>query len=92
VRLPMSHDRLRGSILVVPFWRTVAGMSRPLEIAGCRQLCSWAATDESLGGEPVFACAGCGSEWVASEPWTPIDATGSVPEAVQAVRRTRGRG
>ena len=67
-------------------------MSRPLEIAGCRQLCSWAATEESLGGEPVFACAGCGSEWVASEPWTPIDATGSVPDAVQALRRTRGRG
>ncbi len=28
----------------------------------------------------LFACVGCGSEWVPSEPWTPIDWTGTVPE------------
>jgi len=68
---------------------------RPLEIAGCRALCSWHARDEVLGGEPLFGCDGCGSEWVASEGWTPVDHTGQVPAAVLAVvagRRARGRG
>ena len=67
-------------------------MTRPLEIAGCRALCRWAGTGEQLGGEPLFACAGCGSEWVPSEPWTPIDHAGTVPEAVAQERRRRGRG
>lgn len=66
-------------------------MSRPLQIAACRSVCSWHATGELLEDDRLFACAGCGSEWVASEPWTPIDATGSVPVAVQEERR-RGRG
>jgi hypothetical protein len=67
-------------------------VTRPLEIAGCRQECSWAATGARLAGERLFACAGCGSEWVVTEPWTPVDWTGVVPEAVQDERRTRGRG
>ena len=61
-------------------------MTRPLEIAGCRQECSWAATGADLAGERLFACAGCGSEWVATEPWTPVDWTGVVPELVQDER------
>ncbi|HEX5988236.1 MAG TPA: hypothetical protein VFY86_17050 [Nocardioides sp.] len=65
---------------------------RPLTIAGCRSECAWAATGERLGEEALFACAGCGSEWVASEPWTPIDWTGVVPEPVQRERERRGRG
>ena len=72
--------------------RSLVRVTRPLEIAGCRSLCSWSATGEQLGGEPLFACAGCGSEWVVSEPWTPVDRTGQVPDAVQEARRTRGRG
>ncbi len=67
-------------------------MTRPLEIAACLSRCSWHATGDRLDGEELFACAGCGSEWVPSEPWTPIDWTGAIPEPVQAVRRTRGRG
>jgi hypothetical protein len=68
-------------------------MGRPLEIAACRSACAWDATGECLGGEPLFCCAGCGSEWVPSEPWTPIDWTGQVPDPVQrAVRERRGRG
>lgn len=69
--------------------------ARSLEIAACRSACAWAATGGLLDGEELFACAGCGSEWVPSEPWTPIDWTGSVPEAVQrarAARDKRGRG
>ena len=68
-------------------------MSRPLKIAACRSVCAWDPSGERLDGEPLFACSGCGSEWVPSEPWTPIDWTGQVPERVQrAVRERRGRG
>jgi hypothetical protein len=67
-------------------------VTRALQISACRSLCGWRATDETLDGERLFACAGCGSEWVVSEPWTPIDRTGVVPEPVQEARRTRGRG
>jgi hypothetical protein len=62
-------------------------VERPLQIAGCRSLCAWQETGERLDGEPLFTCEGCGSEWVPSEPWTPIDYTGAVPEPVLAVRR-----
>ncbi|HEX6246590.1 MAG TPA: hypothetical protein VFZ64_01850 [Nocardioidaceae bacterium] len=67
-------------------------MSRPLEIAACRRLCSWHDTETLLDGEHLFACSGCGSEWVASQSWTPVDHTGVVPEPVQVERRRRGRG
>lgn len=65
-------------------------MPRPLEIAACRSLCSWGETGEWLGDERVFACGGCGSEWVASQAWSPIDSNGTIPEAVHEERR-RGR-
>ena len=72
------------------------GRVRPLHVSGCRSECSWADTGSRLGGadgEPLFTCAGCGSEWVPSEAWTPVDWTGAVPEAVQRVRRAeRGAG
>jgi hypothetical protein len=67
-------------------------MSRALEIAGCRSLCSWHATGGRLDGEQLFACGGCGSEWVPSQEWTPVDSSGAVPEPVQEARRVRGRG
>lgn len=66
-------------------------MSSRLEIAACRRLCSWSETDRRLDGEAVLACSGCGSEWVASQAWTPVDHTGQVPEAAQR-ERLRGRG
>jgi hypothetical protein len=58
-----------------------------LAIHPCRQLCAWSATDEHRDGFLVFACAGCGSEWVAGERWTPADHTGAVPDAVLEERR-----
>jgi hypothetical protein len=67
-------------------------MSSRLHVSACRRLCSWDRTERVLEDERVFACAGCGSEWVASEPWTPIDHTGVVPDPVQEERRRRGRG
>ena len=93
MRLQESHARWQGSIRAGPYRGPVSSPARrPLEIAACRQLCSWQGTGEHLDGERLFACAGCGSEWVVSEPWTPIDWTGTVPEPVQEARRTRGRG
>ena len=67
-------------------------MTRPLVIAPCRALCSWRVTRERLDDELLFACDGCGSEWVASQVWTPVDHTGTVPAQVADARRTRGRG
>jgi hypothetical protein len=70
---------------------TIVVSMATLEIAACRRLCSWDGTERLVDGERLFRCTGCGSEWVASEPWTPIDHTGEIPPAVQAERR-RGRG
>lgn len=79
-----GRGRLRGPGSFAP-------VSSRLTIAACRRLCSWVETEKDLDGERLFSCSGCGSEWVASEGWTPVDHTGVVPEAVQAERR-RGRG
>ena len=62
---------------------------RDLVISPCQARCSWSASGERLGDDRVFACAACGSEWVASEAWTPVDWQGVVPEEVQA-ERARG--
>jgi hypothetical protein len=70
----------------------VEGVGRALRISGCRALCGWTDTGRLLDEERLFACTGCGSEWVVSEPWTPIDWTGEVPAPVQEARRIRGRG
>jgi hypothetical protein len=67
-------------------------MGRPLVIAACRSSCHWQATGDRLAGEQLFACAGCGSEWVPSEAWTPVDYTGVVPPPVAEARRGRGAG
>jgi hypothetical protein len=58
-----------------------------LAIHPCQSLCGWSATGEQRDSFDVFACAGCGSEWVASESWTPADHTGAVPVAVAEERR-----
>src|SRR3954447_11385302 len=72
---------------------TVADVDRPLAIVACRSSCAWQETEEILGSERVFAGPGSGSGWAPSEPWTPIDWTGAVPEAVQRARRAaRGGG
>ncbi len=57
----------------------------------CRQLCAWSRTERTNGALPVFACAGCGSEWVRSEAWTPRQHDGSVPADVTAEAAQRGR-
>ena len=68
---------------------------RAVEAWPCQSVCVWRATGEVWAPERtdeaplrVFACAGCGSEWVRTEPWTPIDAHGVVPVEVAAERRS----
>jgi hypothetical protein len=69
-----------------------------LAVHPCRELCDWVATKASYAQEGKLACRGCGSEWVRSEPWTPRQADGTVPESVRealrqgAQRGWRGRG
>ena len=50
-----------------------------LAIFPCRTLCDWAAASVEL-----FRCAGCGSEWLPTEKWTPRQADGTVPALVLA--------
>lgn len=59
----------------------------PLAINPCQSRCAWSATGEQRDAFNVFACMGCRSEWVASEPWTPADHDGAVPAAVLQERR-----
>ena len=64
-------------------------MDEPLAIRPCQALCAWSAVDARPGDVDVLLrCGGCGSEWRASEAWTPIDADGRVPDAVAALRAT----
>jgi hypothetical protein len=65
---------------------------RRLAVEPCQSLCSWGAApyrllDRDGRVSDVFACAGCGSEWVPGEAWTPVDADGVVPAVVVAARR-----
>ena len=59
---------------------------RELVISPCQARCAWSTSGDRLGGDLLFACSACGSEWVASEAWTPVDWQGVVPEAVEAER------
>ena len=56
----------------------------PLHLAPCRKVCTWLPTGGSYDGLRLFACTGCGSEWVRTEPWTPRDWDVTVPEDVRA--------
>ncbi|MDQ2781311.1 MAG: hypothetical protein M3Y26_02075 [Actinomycetota bacterium] len=60
--------------------------ARPLAISPCLAECDWSTTGNVLGGELLFACDGCGSEWVVSQAWTPVDWRGLVPDAVRRER------
>ncbi|MEB8325183.1 hypothetical protein NGF75_04165 [Dietzia kunjamensis] len=60
----------------------------PLRVRSCRDLCNWNETPVERRGEPLFACRGCGSQWVPSEPWTPREATGEIPRAVLDLLRS----
>jgi hypothetical protein len=64
--------------------------TRVLAAEPCQSACAWTRTEESVvvdaTGDPaaVFTCVGCGSEWLRSELWTPIDADGHVPREITA--------
>ena len=70
----------------------VTDQPRDLVISACQSACSWSDTGERLVGQRLFACAACGSEWVPSEQWTPVDWRGSVPDAVVEERAKREPG
>ena len=57
-------------------------MPRSLRQEPCRDLCDWRPTGDVRDGDLVFACAGCTSEWVRSEGWTPRNLDGSIADAV----------
>lgn len=59
----------------------------PLRVRPCRDLCSWHRTPVERRGEAMFACRGCGSQWVPGEHWTPRDRDGAVPPEILAIRR-----
>ncbi|MGW8590957.1 hypothetical protein ACWIFB_09850 [Dietzia sp. NPDC055340] len=59
----------------------------PLRVRSCRDLCNWNATPVERRGEPLFACRGCGSQWVPSEHWTPREASGHIPPEVLEILR-----
>ena len=84
-----------GWTLRTAHWEVVTTSPQPRDLQAwpCQSRCLWSATDEVLEvrvapGKTaplrVFACAGCGSEWVRSEGWTPADVSGEVPGAVRA--------
>jgi hypothetical protein len=57
----------------------------------CQSICTWAPGGYRLRGaegidRDVFVCTGCGSEWVDSEAWTPLNADGVVPDGIAAER------
>lgn len=71
-----------------------AQQPRPVEAYPCQSVCVWRATgdvwlDARSGALRVFRCAGCGSEWVRTEAWTPVDAAGGVPSEIAAERDAR---
>jgi hypothetical protein len=52
-----------------------------LVVRPCLSLCRWV---PARGRRPrLFACQGCGSQWRPGLAWTPVDADGTVPEAVR---------
>lgn len=61
----------------------------PLRVRSCRDLCNWTKTPVERRGEPLFACRGCGSQWVPSEHWTPREASGAIPAEVLDIVRAR---
>ncbi len=64
----------------------------PLTVSACRTLCDWAATGASYEDLPLFACGGCGAQWVRTEPWTPCNDDGLVPQAIRAERAAAAAG
>lgn len=63
--------------------------NKPLRVRSCRDLCNWNETPVERRDEPLFACRGCGSQWVPSEHWTPREASGAIPAPVLDIIRER---
>jgi hypothetical protein len=70
--------------------------SRQLRVQPCRGECAWGETParhgRSVEDVRVFACRACGTQWVRSLAWTPIDADGTMPDEVRREASRRGSG
>ena len=82
------HIRSGGPVPIGPMGESGMDEVRAV-ISPCQARCAWSSPASRLGDDLLFACSACGSEWVASEAWTPVDWQGVVPDAVQA-ERARG--
>jgi len=54
-----------------------------LAVSPCRRLCDWSRTGSAHDEQPLFACGGCGSQWVRTEQWSPRQLDGSWPPGVR---------
>ncbi|MCW2665533.1 MAG: hypothetical protein JWN57_495 [Frankiales bacterium] len=64
----------------------------PLTVSPCQTLCDWRRTRACREGLPLFACTGCGSQWVRTQPWSPRQADGSWPDGVREELLSHGPG
>ena len=55
----------------------------------CLRLCDWDVTGAVRDDLVVFACSGCASQWVRTEPWAPCDDDGTRKPALLAELRRR---
>jgi hypothetical protein len=62
-------------------------MSVPLATNACNEKCDWQPTDAVRDNRTLFVCAGCASEWISTERWTPQQADGTMSAAVTAERQ-----
>lgn len=68
---------------------------RPIAVWPCQSICRWNPTgevwlDAASAALRVFRCEGCGSEWVRTEAWTPVDVDGHIPPSVAAEHEMDG--
>lgn len=59
-------------------WRSSALKQNP-----CDETCEWVSTNRVRGGERVYECTGCESEWVRSADFIPKDIDGTINPDIQ---------
>jgi hypothetical protein len=63
-------------------------VSSDLVVNPCQKQCRWRPAERRHTGERLFHCTSCGSQWVPSQPWAPVDADGSrAPELLAALEQ-----
>lgn len=62
----------------------IPAMRHRLRENPCDETCEWVATRKERGGERVYVCTGCESEWTRSANFIPKDIDGTVNPEIQA--------